>query len=103
MPRKILLFFDPAKSSLLQLQMDTLAPYQVGMQERELEIYSFQKGGHSEEWVKWKVDASHPFTFILIGKDGTEKFRSEEIIGHKKLFGLIDAMPMRRWELERKN
>lgn len=40
------------------------------------------------------------FAAVLVGKDGGEKFRSEEPVPAEKLFGLIDAMPMRRQEIQ---
>jgi hypothetical protein len=43
--------------------------------------------------------APDEFTVLLIGKDGGEKFRSNQPISAEKLFGLIDAMPMRRQEM----
>ena len=38
------------------------------------------------------------FAAVLVGRDGGEKFRSSEPVPAEKLFGLIDAMPMRRRE-----
>lgn len=43
------------------------------------------------------------FTIILIGKDGGEKYRTNKILLPEKLFAIIDAMPMRRAEMRRKN
>ena len=40
------------------------------------------------------------FQVILIGKDGTEKIRSDEAISSDYLFEAIDAMPMRRLEMK---
>ncbi len=42
------------------------------------------------------------FTFILIGKDGSKKFRSNKTLTLKQLYGLIDAMPMRIEEIRKK-
>jgi hypothetical protein len=42
------------------------------------------------------------FQFILIGKDGTVKLRSNNPVPAEDLFGLIDAMPMRQEEMRRK-
>ena len=39
------------------------------------------------------------FTFVLIGKDGTVKRRTEEVVSAQDLFDQIDAMPMRRREM----
>jgi hypothetical protein len=42
------------------------------------------------------------FAFILIGKDGTVKLRSNQTVLSGDLFALIDSMPMRREEMGRK-
>jgi hypothetical protein len=39
------------------------------------------------------------FAVVLIGKDGGEKFRSHEPVSMENLFERIDAMPMRRQEI----
>ena len=41
------------------------------------------------------------FAVLLIGKDGGEKLRSARPIPAERLFGTIDAMPMRRDEMKR--
>jgi hypothetical protein len=43
------------------------------------------------------------FTVILIGKDGTEKHRTNTLLQMQELFTIIDAMPMRRAEMGKKN
>jgi hypothetical protein len=40
------------------------------------------------------------FVCILIGKDGSEKLISESPVSLQQLFGLIDSMPMRRYEIQ---
>ena len=40
-------------------------------------------------------------TFVLIGKDGTEKARQHDRLDLNALFRRIDSMPMRRAEMER--
>lgn len=45
------------------------------------------------------VPAETPFAVILIGKDGSEKRRSEEPLPASAFFDQIDAMPMRRREI----
>ncbi|MEM7422435.1 MAG: DUF4174 domain-containing protein [Pseudomonadota bacterium] len=39
------------------------------------------------------------FTVVLIGKDGGEKFRSNDLVEPDTLHALIDTMPMRRREM----
>lgn len=42
------------------------------------------------------------FAAVLVGKDGTAKFRSDAPFPAPDLFALIDAMPMRRREVREK-
>lgn len=39
------------------------------------------------------------FAVILVGKDGTEKQRSQTLIDPATIFSAIDAMPMRQQEM----
>ncbi|MEO0964305.1 MAG: DUF4174 domain-containing protein [Planctomycetota bacterium] len=48
---------------------------------------------------QYNVDPDAPFTALLIGKDTGVKLRSDEPIALDRLFGVIDAMPMRRSEM----
>jgi hypothetical protein len=43
------------------------------------------------------------FTFILVGKDGGVKLRSDTPVSAGRLSGVIDAMPMRRREMREQN
>lgn len=40
------------------------------------------------------------FAVILVGKDGGEKLRLDRSPRSDELFGLIDSMPMRMWEMQ---
>jgi hypothetical protein len=42
-----------------------------------------------------------PFAVVLVGKDGTVKFKSNLPISAGKVFATIDAMPMRQEEMKR--
>lgn len=45
-----------------------------------------------------QIESKSEDTFILIGKDGGEKARQQGDLDLKKLFALIDTMPMRKQE-----
>ena len=45
---------------------------------------------------------SDAFRVILVGKDGGRKLVSSKPISSRRLFGLIDSMPMRRDEMRRR-
>jgi hypothetical protein len=46
---------------------------------------------------------SNTFNLILVGKDGGIKLKSEDRVDLSDVFGLIDSMPMRQREMQRKN
>ncbi|GGB82146.1 DUF4174 domain-containing protein [Dyadobacter sediminis] len=101
-PRKVLLFYKPAGEQQWKAQLQELEAAQKEIRERDIEIRSISGSArNADEWKKWNVDTSEAFTFILIGRDGGEKLRSAEIVKTDKLFGLIDAMPMRRREMKK--
>ena len=99
-PRQVLLFYSKDAKSTYDKQLAELEKGKDGMKERDIEIKAFSSSKDFSEFKKWKVDESMAFTFILIGKDGGEKYRSNEIVSYKELFGKIDAMPMRKSELK---
>ena len=101
-PRQVLLFYNAEGKALMENQMATLQSDNAGLAEREIIIKTYNASPKSaKEWKAWKVDPAKPFTFVLVGKDGGEKYRSEKLVPNQELFGLIDAMPMRRNEVKR--
>ncbi len=43
------------------------------------------------------------FRYILLGKDSGVKYSKKEFVPNRKLFGIIDAMPMRQREMREKD
>ncbi|MCF2499089.1 DUF4174 domain-containing protein [Dyadobacter chenhuakuii] len=100
-PRKVLLFYNESGEAKWKSQVETLNASKKGIQERDIEVKSIAYAKENfSEWKKWKIDSTAAFTFLLIGRDGGEKLRSSEIVKPEKLFGQIDAMPMRRQEMK---
>ena len=97
--RQILIFGSDDHPLLVQQQLALFNKEDVGMKERQLKIIVVKKGESLSR--KYAVKQGE-FTVILIGKDGSEKFRTNEIFTTEKLFSLIDAMPMRQAEMNRK-
>ena len=42
------------------------------------------------------------FLFVLVGKDGGVKLRSTKVVERRRLYEIIDAMPMRQGEMKRR-
>ncbi|CAG5067525.1 hypothetical protein DYBT9623_00246 [Dyadobacter sp. CECT 9623] len=99
-PRKVLLFYKANGAQQLKSQLSIFEAAKKGMQERDINVESIPfSTQNADQWKKWKVDTNEAFTFILVGRDGGEKHRSDEAVPTEKLFGLIDAMPMRKREI----
>jgi len=101
-PRQVLLFYNSEGKALMEKQTATLQSDKPGLTEREIVIKTYDASPKSaKEWKAWEVDPAKTFTFVLVGKDGGEKYRSDKLVPNRELFGLIDAMPMRQSEVKR--
>lgn len=95
--RTVLIFGN--NETLLQQQFQALQKDSIGLVERNVIVTLVKPGDHL--YKLYQVVSAEPFTVILIGKDGGEKYRSTSILTTGKLFVMIDAMPMRRAEVQR--
>ena len=98
--RQLLIFSNKANVQLEQHQLGLLNKAVAGVKERAIKISIIESEGSLFE--KYKVDTTQ-YTVILIGKDGFEKYRTNKIIEIDQLFGIIDAMPMRKSEMKKSN
>ena len=108
--RLILLFASDKDNPMLQQQHTQLQADADGLTDRDLLIFRVLPGqviGQDTIWDaasaqklrdKYDVKKSE-FCVILIGKDGSEKLRKDELLARKELYAVIDAMPMRRREM----
>ena len=111
--RLILLLVDNEKQPELALQLKLLEADTDGMAERKLEVIciapeKMRIGIDSSRWnnntsLYKKHHRKGSFEFILIGLDGGEKLRRQEVMPLKELYRIIDSMPMRAAEMRRKN
>ncbi len=95
--KRQLLLFTQKDTRMAEKQLTVWKAAQLGMQERDLTITVVT--GNDLLYTKYKVDRQTDFTLILVGKDGSEKLRTHSLLPIKKLFALIDAMPMRKEEM----
>ena len=77
------------KDSHWQEQNQILKKCEKGLQERKVKV------------LRSNTTVEELFSVKLIGLDSGEKYRSMEPLTCEKLFALIDAMPMRKNELQR--
>ena len=97
--RQVLVFRHDASLPLAKQQLTLFEKSLEGVKERDIKITIAEEG--SPLFKKYKVDAQ-PFTLVLIGKDGYEKYRTNKLLQPADLFSIIDAMPMRRSEMKKR-
>lgn len=110
---RLLLIFAPSlQSDEYQNQLLELKGEGDGLHDRDMKIfYMLEKGTSKVDQETLIVNnkeqlrdmfnvVNGEFTVILIGKDGSEKLRSNSVLKMQKLFTVIDAMPMRQQEIE---
>jgi hypothetical protein len=107
----LLIFADSKGSNKYQSQLQEFAGKDEGFQDRDLiTLHLFCDGNsfledqdtsarNTQKLQKKFNIQSGSFAIILLGKDGTEKLREEEVLSTDKLFNVIDAMPMRQREM----
>ena len=112
--RIILLFAPSSDFDAYQRQMQEFEGQEDGILDRDLIVLEIFEVGQSRSGHISLSEGVAPrlrrqfhvgegeFVFILLGKDGTEKLRSNNPVSFSELFRLIDAMPMRQEEMRRK-
>ncbi|NGP75810.1 DUF4174 domain-containing protein [Balneolaceae bacterium YR4-1] len=109
---RLLLVFAPSQENDdYQKQLEELNSNREGVLDRDLKIVHLfsddasnidgqQIDDKSTEDIYKKYEVTPgQYTVILIGKDGTVKLRTGNLLTNKEVFGLIDSMPMRQREM----
>ncbi len=105
--KRILVLFAEDGSSRLKQQVDLLKNRTPEMDDRDMLVLQVSKTDVKSVYGKApRLDAAalraeagivgSDFTAVLIGKDGGEKLRSDDVLKERDIFDLIDSMPMRR-------
>lgn len=110
--RVLLVFTHIKNDEIFNKQISNLLKEKKGLTERKLIIYQFVKDQYSinfdSKWLlsslkkrKYKTESEN-FKVVLIGLDGGVKLEQTSFLSTKKLFTIIDGMPMRRNEIRNK-
>ena len=115
--RIVVIFTEAKDSKEFKEQLEQFEGFQnnpKGFKERKLVLIHALPEKHrtvipnESEWQDSKLyqkmkKSKEAFEVILIGLDGGVKLRQQEVLETKKLFDLIDSMPMRQAEIRRNN
>lgn len=112
--RLLLVFADSDSSNKYNEQIKEFTDHEGGLQDRDLKMFRLFAQGQfcfgdqplsiaatRALYRKYETEEGN-FAVILIGKDGTEKLRTSEVLKLEKLFSVIDAMPMRQREMRQR-
>lgn len=95
--RLVILFGEKLPEALAH-QKETLLNCNAGLKDRDILILE------ANDLIKAQLKIASDFQgLVLIGKDGGIKLQQSFTVPVKKLFVLIDGMPMRKSELRKKN
>jgi len=97
--RLLFIFGKGENEILVQQQVRLLDSVREEIKERSLTITVVPES--SALIGKYQVKRGE-FVVILVGKDGTEKYRTNNLLQPARLFAIIDAMPMRKEEIRKK-
>ena len=109
--RAMIIFAPDTDDPRLARQRDLLAGFADAMRERDMVVlevsarnvrsrYGPPPAASAAELRGTSAVAADEFAVLLIGKDTGVKLRSSEVVAPDTLFSLIDAMAMRRREME---
>ncbi len=96
--RPVLVFTKSASHQEYKQQIQVLNAAQSALAERDVVVLVDAKPETLSDLRMTFMPED--FLFVLIGKDGSVKYRSEEPVSTTKLFEIIDAMPMRQREMQ---
>jgi Domain of unknown function (DUF4174) len=100
--RRILVFAPDSTNASFKNQNRIFEKEEKGCVERDIIVeYYVVKSKGNPFFDKYQVSKSS-FTVLLIGKDGSVKLRSKEIVSAERIYALVDAMPMRKDEMRKK-
>lgn len=111
--RPLLIFAPSDTSTSLTAQHERLDRELDGVRERDIIVVTLLAHGpstyegtplHADTAARLRARfeiAPDAFCMLLIGKDGTEKRRYDQVTAPETIFQVIDAMPMRQREMRR--
>lgn len=100
--RVVVIAAPTADDPRLVRQRTDLASVTNGLRERDITVMEAVGDGAEARRLRARLGLEEPaFRVLLVGKDGTVKRADERPVSPDALFATIDAMPMRRDEMQR--
>lgn len=100
--RRLLLFAADSTVAEVKIQREWLEAVPEEVEDRDIWIAVFDDPKTFRRMYEHYEVGRVDFHLVLVGKDFTVKFRSDEPVPAEKLFEVIDAMPMRQEEIKQR-
>lgn len=91
------------QNELLVRQHQLLNADSAGIKDRQIKISVCSDAGKCDWRSDSNIKAIKEFTVVLLGKDGGMKQTWHRLVTTREIFGVIDAMPMRKSEMRKPN
>lgn len=113
--RLLFIFAKDVNHPLFKELQSQIAAQKAEVEDRDLIVFEVPEKGPARMDTtpldRQQVDSirnqfdipSNAFSLILVGKDGGIKLKREDRVDLRAVFGLIDSMPMRQYEMRQKN
>ena len=102
--RVVLLFATDSRDTRLAAQRGLLETSIAELAERDIKVFEISGNSAENSALRTKSEVhDEDFAVILIGKDGYSKLHRSKPVAPAELFRLIDSMPMRRNEVQRRH
>jgi hypothetical protein len=99
--RVVIIFASERSDSRIAEQRGIVSSMGSGAAERDIAVVEFVGASGDAQAMRRKLGIpENGFQAVLVGKDGSAKLRSTQPLTAEKLAATIDAMPMRREEME---
>ena len=96
--RRILIFAPDSTNVAFANQNRLFQKEDAACVERDIILEKYVLNKRSTPFFEKYQISTREFTLILIGKDGFVKLCSKEVVTPKRIYALVDAMPMRKDE-----
>ncbi len=102
--RVLVLVAPSSQDGELRVQRRNIEAASGGMFERNIVLMEAVGDGHQARQLRKRLATDgNEFRVFLVGKDGNTAFAANDPLAAQDIFGRIDAMPMRRDEMQKQS
>ena len=103
--KRVLIVFGPdADDARFKQQIQLLNDVEPQLKARDMEVFEMLDRAPETASLRSKLAIPDDlFALVRVGKDGSVKLRRYEVVQPADIFNLVDSMPMRRAEMDKRS